>query len=97
MPSVMDRGLRFFRAFRLDKLDCFRANERTRTADLISLRVISHPLQGVVPRRLLPLSPASGTAIASTPDAASSLRGSSGKAGCASRSAPPEEIRERTD
>jgi len=39
MPSVMDRGLRFFRAFRLDKLDCFRANERTRTADLISLRV----------------------------------------------------------
>ena len=35
MPSVMDRGLRFFRAFRLDKLDCFRADERTRTAHLL--------------------------------------------------------------
>ena len=47
-------------------------------------------------RRLLP-SWGSGAAIASTPDAARSLKGLSGKAGRASRSAAPEAIRERTD
>src|SRR5829696_5066881 len=47
-------------------------------------------------RRLLP-SWGSGAAIARTPDAARSLKGPSGKAGRASRSAAPEAIRERTD